>query len=93
MDSPRVDAVQFGIHARDQVKRRGISLRAIERLIRRNAKRYAGTSPGTFRIEGETEPGRLIAVIYSELHNSRGRVAYVVTAFPIRRYSDDPTVV
>ncbi len=87
------DAIQLGVHARQQAAQRGISTRSIEHVLQRWTKRYPGTHPDTFGVEGEDESGRLIAIVYSELFDSRGRVAYVVTVFPIRRYRDDAIVI
>ncbi len=87
------DAIQVGTPARQQGLQRRIDVSDIENELRTATRRYPGTSPRTFRVEGADGSGRLIAIIYSELIDSRGRVAYVVTLLPIRRYRDDAPVV
>jgi hypothetical protein len=89
MAVPRFDAIQFGIHARGRITQRGISEQDVERILLHPARVYAGDAPGTTVVEGSSATGRPLAVVYSELNDSRGRVAYIVTVFPIRRFKDD----
>jgi len=86
------DEIHVGVHARQQGLQRGITVRDVDHVLRTATRQYPGTSPNTFRVEGTDGSGRMIAIVYSELIDTRGRVAYIVTLFPIRRYRDDATV-
>ena len=89
MSDPRFDAIQLGVHAKERLRQRAISTQDIEYILGQPARQYPGMSAGTTTVEGQTVDGRLLAVVYSELADSRGRVAYIVTVYPIRRFRDD----
>ncbi|MGH2560397.1 MAG: DUF4258 domain-containing protein [Thermomicrobiales bacterium] len=79
------DGIQIGVHARGRLELRNLSVQDIEVVLANPERVYPGSTPGTTVVEGATEAGRRIAVVYSDVVDSRRRIAYIVTVYPVRR--------